>query len=274
MVDGMGLRICLIHWKKLDEATARAQAFADAGMRVDIITEYTVLRTLRDEPIDAYVVSMDRLPSQGKEAAIGIRSSRKTRHVPLVVVGAQKRRSGIEAIFADAVYADWDDAVCAVENAVANPPADPIVFRQAAQPSKTPLWKKLGIKGSTVVGLFEAPPDFEDALRGTPDGTTLTRAPDLACDVTLWFVRSRDELDAQIGGMSAFARRGKPFWIAWPKKSSGMKSDLSDSIVRETGLAAGLVDYKVCAIDATWSGYCFAPSRTSTSSESPENTNG
>lgn len=70
------------------------------------------------------------------------------------------------------------------------------------------------------------------------------------------FIRSLEELRRRIGQMAA-RDDFRSLWIAWPKKASGVSADLSQQTVREAGLAAGLVDYKICAIGATWSGLLF-----------------
>ena len=75
--------------------------------------------------------------------------------------------------------------------------------------------------------------------------------------MNLWFVRSRQELEEQIEEMGLFAAGGG-LWIAWPKKASGVISDLSQTVVRRTGLDSGLVDFKICSIDTTWSGLRFS----------------
>ena len=77
-----------------------------------------------------------------------------------------------------------------------------------------------------------------------------------ACDVVLWFVRSRRELEGGVGRMGERLGDGR-LWIIWPKKASGVVTDVTQQLVREAGLAAGLVDYKVCSVDATWSGLLF-----------------
>jgi hypothetical protein len=69
-------------------------------------------------------------------------------------------------------------------------------------------------------------------------------------------VRSSDELQREIEGMAAQLEQGA-MWIAWPKKASGVETDLSQQVVRQTGLGTGLVDYKICAIDKTWSALLF-----------------
>jgi hypothetical protein len=122
--------------------------------------------------------------------------------------------------------------------------------------SGTPLVRKLGIKPASSLALIGAPKDFARQLVGMPaDVRIRTRAAGTA-DLVVWFVTARQELDARAGAMSALMKAG--LWIAWPKKASGMKSDLTEDVVRAAGLAHGLVDYKVCAIDDTWSGLKFA----------------
>ncbi len=122
--------------------------------------------------------------------------------------------------------------------------------------SGTPLPKKLGIKADSVVALVDAPEDFEQTLGPLPEGARIRRLARGRSDVALWFVTSRAAL-AQ--GLHAWLERDDwhGLWICWPKKASGVRSDLGDEPVRRLALAAGLVDSKVCAIDATWSGLRF-----------------
>jgi hypothetical protein len=120
----------------------------------------------------------------------------------------------------------------------------------------TPLPKKLGIKARSVVALVGAPDGFEETLGELPEGVVLRRQLRGHPDVTLWFTRSWKDLDQGIERMGAFAEGGG-LWIVWPKKSSGVTTNVSQGVVREVGLAAGLVDYKVCSIDETWSGLRF-----------------
>lgn len=122
--------------------------------------------------------------------------------------------------------------------------------------SGTPLPRKLGIKPNAPVALIGAPEDFELTLDRLPEGASLHRDGRPA-DLSLWFVTSRSQLEGGIEAMSARAEGGG-LWIAWPKKASGVSTDLSESVVRETGLAAGLVDFKICAIDRVWSGLRFS----------------
>jgi hypothetical protein len=122
--------------------------------------------------------------------------------------------------------------------------------------SGTPLVKKLGIKAASTLALVNAPSEFRGALVGMPDDVRLVRDLERPADLIICFVQSKAALTAAIPRMQR--AMGGGLWMAWPKKSSGVKSDLSEDLIRAAGLAHGLVDYKVCAIDETWSGLKFA----------------
>ncbi len=122
--------------------------------------------------------------------------------------------------------------------------------------SGTPLPKKLGIKEGCTVAVVDAPGGVAATLGGLPAGATISDAPDAACDLIVWFMRSRAQLAGAIDRIARRVPRGGA-WIAWPKKAAAVRSDLSEAEVRRAALAAGLVDYKVCAIDETWSGLLF-----------------
>jgi hypothetical protein len=123
--------------------------------------------------------------------------------------------------------------------------------------SGTPLVKKLGIKPGSTLALLEAPRGFRRELLGMPKGVRVSQAlggnpPDLI----VWFVMSGRALDVRMASVSR--AMGTGLWVAWPKKASGVATDLTEDVVRAAGLANGLVDYKVCAINETWSGLKFA----------------
>lgn len=125
--------------------------------------------------------------------------------------------------------------------------------------SGTPLAKKLGIAAGHAVLLVGAPRGFERQLAPLPADVRLDDGARGArrYDVILFFSRGASELRRRF---PLLARRLTPaggLWIAWPKKSSAVVTDLSDAVVRATGLSTGLVDNKVCAVDETWSGLRF-----------------
>jgi hypothetical protein len=124
--------------------------------------------------------------------------------------------------------------------------------------SGTPLPKKLGIKEDHRLALLSAPARFTPTLKPLPAGVIVATEPqDGPFDVILFFTKTREEL---AGAFSALAKRLVPnggLWIAWPKRASGVSTDLTEDVVRSVGLGVGLVDNKVCAIDETWSGLRF-----------------
>jgi hypothetical protein len=120
--------------------------------------------------------------------------------------------------------------------------------------SGTPLVKKLGIKPGSTLGLIGAPEQFDDTLGELPGDVAVLRRLSGRLDVIVAFFVERPELERRLPALRAALQPSGGLWIAWPKRASGVATDLTENVVRELGLAAGLVDNKVCAIDAVWSG--------------------
>ena len=127
----------------------------------------------------------------------------------------------------------------------------------AAGYSGTPLGQKLGVKAGHSVVLIDAPPNFESELAPLPAEVRIAADRKPGTNVLLAFFTSTAALAGCFSELAADLQPNGGLWIAWPKKSSGLATDLTESQVRETGLRAGLVDNKVCAIDETWSGLRF-----------------
>jgi hypothetical protein len=122
--------------------------------------------------------------------------------------------------------------------------------------SGTPLPKKLGIKDGFKVALpgipSEVKKELDDAFRTcqiVDDGKDL--------DLVHVFVKTQTELKKSFAGWAKKLQPAGILWVSWPKKSSGVASDLDENRVRDIGLAAGLVDVKVCAVNGVWSGLKF-----------------
>jgi hypothetical protein len=126
--------------------------------------------------------------------------------------------------------------------------------RPTAGYSGTPLVKKLGIKPGTTLGLIGAPDDFDSTLGELPDGVAVRRRLRGPLDVIVAFYVDRATLERRLPALRLALQPAGGLWLAWPKRASGVTTDLSESVVRELGLATGLVDNKVCAIDEVWSG--------------------
>lgn len=123
--------------------------------------------------------------------------------------------------------------------------------------SGTPLPQKLGIKSGARVALVRAPDGFEKALRPLPANVTLRDQARGAQDVVVFFVTRRAELERRFATLARAVAPAGGLWIAWPKKTAYVATDLSENLVRELGLDNGLVDNKVCAVDEIWSGLRF-----------------
>lgn len=255
-------RVRLIHWHA-GEAASLAELLEKAGHAVEARPlETGNFAKARTRPPDVYVISLDRLPSHGREVAFALRESKATRHVPIVFAGgAEGKVDKIKAALPDATYATWTQIRSAVRKAIAQAPANPIVpSGRASGYSGTPLPKKLGIKPDSTLALVRAPANFESTLGELPEGVEIKKQARGRADLAVWFPSSLADLVDRIAAMDRLVGDGT-LWIAWPKKTSGIVTDLSDDSVREAGLAAGLVDSKTCAIDETYSGLRFTRRR-------------
>lgn len=123
--------------------------------------------------------------------------------------------------------------------------------------SQTPLAKKLGIKEGFRVALINAPRNFEATLSGMPDNVKFITRAAKELDLIVLFVSTERVLATDFSKFAARLVANGMIWIAWPKKSSGVETNLTFDRVQKIGLAAGLVDVKICAIDEIWSGLKF-----------------
>jgi hypothetical protein len=121
--------------------------------------------------------------------------------------------------------------------------------------SGTPLPKKLGIKEQFRVALLDLPPDVKTDLKTALAGCQI--AKDEPVDFAMIFVKTAGELKKEFPRFSKLLAPSGMLWVSWPKKASGVASDLDENEVRRIGLEAGLVDVKVCAVNEIWSGLKF-----------------
>lgn len=253
-------RVRLIHWKP-EEAEAGIERLTAAGYDVDAAPVGAgFLRELRQRPPAAVVIDLSRLPAQGRDVGAAMRQSKSTRRIPIVFVGGEPEKvERFKKLLPDAAYTTWSRIRGSLKRAIGSPPAKPVVTESAlAGYSGTPLAKKLGIKPDFTVILVGAPQDFEKTVSGDlPEGVKFRRQARGRCDLIIWFCKSQKELKTRVKALGELSGAGG-LWIAWPKQTSGIRTDLTQTTVRARGLAVGLVDYKIAAIDATWSGLRFA----------------
>lgn len=123
--------------------------------------------------------------------------------------------------------------------------------------SGTPLAKKLGIRAGDTVALVGAPEGFEDELEGLPDNVELRRRAGGKPEVVILFTTKASDLERRFPTLAKSVFPAGGLWIAWPKRASGVLTDLDENKLRDIGLPHGLVDNKVCAVNDVWSGLRF-----------------
>ncbi|MEZ5357050.1 MAG: hypothetical protein R2762_30790 [Bryobacteraceae bacterium] len=254
-------KIRLIHWHP-GEAERHAARLRDAGHTVDAsVPTPANHKTLRDAPVDAYLISLDRLPSHGQAIAMMLRQSKASRHIPILFVGGLEAKvERVRQLLPDAVFTSWSRAAGAIAPAVERPPAKPLSPAPFQAYAATPLPAKLGIGPGARIALLNPPPAIAESLGDLPSGATFIEWRSGPCDVLLWFVRSRAELESEIEWIAA--QSTLKLWILWPKRASGVATDLAPSPIRAAAQRCGLTDYKICSFDKTWSGMALGPRRT------------
>jgi CheY-like chemotaxis protein len=257
----------LVHWKA-EELAEREARIRDAGFSVQSESKsgMDAVRAVRSSHPVAVVIDLARLPSHGRETAVTLRQQKATSGVPIVFVGGDPEKvDRIRMQLPDAEYVRWSQVKSALRRAMrkrsgAAPAPLPRRSPSSTGYSGTPLPRKLGIKPESTLALVNAPADFTGTLGALPPGVAVKKGAGTGADLVVAFVRSRADLRATIARLSS--RTDKcPVWIAWPKKTSSLATDVSETDVRASGLASGMVDYKICAIDADWSGLLFSRKR-------------
>ena len=254
-------RVLLVHWK-VSEVPERLARLKAAGFDAETLPSEdgsVLLRAARADPPDAIVIDLGRLPSHGGMFAMAVRQSAATRRVPLVLVeGDPAKVAALRALLPDASYTSWAGVGAALTDAIRWSPPNPVVPEMTQKYADTPLPKKLGITSGTVL-LLDAPPKFPAAF-GLPEDADVTfrTSPRGTADVIFLFARSQAAHEKRLPAAQRCLAAKGGLWIAWPKQSSGVETDLTQNNVRALALESGLVDYKICSIDQTWSGLKFA----------------
>ena len=214
-------------------------------------------RSISENPPDAIVIDLMRMPSYGRTMGALLRERKSTRMIPLVFVqGDPQKTERARELLPDAIFTDLLRIGPAVRRAIRQAPARPIVPDGAS----IPLHRKLKIREGAIIALLHAPQGFEATLAPLPEGARLqTRTKD--ADVILAFVKSAAALGRELPSLAHEMRKGRTLWLMWPKKSSGLGGNLTMPKIREMCLEVGLIDYKVCAVDETWSGIAVATRR-------------
>ena len=249
-------RIRLFHWKASEAASLIAELKA-AGFTVDYDEDLrSYWRDRRITP-DMFVIDLSRLPALGREVAVALRGYKLTRRVPIIFVdGDPEKVEGVRRVLPDAIYTSRARLPAAIRRAkpVANPqvPAqmmDRYADRTAAQ--------KMGIGKDTRVAVVDPPPDYARVIGMLPDGASLEE-DSTGCKITLWFIHDYASFEAALPAMRRAAERTR-LWILWRKNK---RDGINGNLVRRGAIEVGLVDYKICSANDTWTGMVFAIKKT------------
>lgn len=245
----------LVVWNE-DEVEDKAARLRALGHEVNpaLPQSGAIRRWLQPEP-DVVVIDLDRLPSHGRELAVALQSSKSLRHIPIVFAGgAPEKVAKAREQIPHAIYAEWARIGPALVKAprLGAPPASQ---KPASLSTGRSVAQKLGMRAGVTALVIDPPANFYRTAGDLPAGAAFTEDPADPYQLLICFVRASAELMALLG---RFRSPGPNVWFAWPKKGAPLATDIGPNFVREAALTVGLVDYKICAIDSTWTAMLFS----------------
>ena len=253
-------RVRVVHWNA-NEAAALLSVLCAAGHTVDYDEKLVpeAFRAIRQSPPDAIVIDLSRLPSHGREVATFLRGHKATRGKPILFVdGEPAKVAAIRKLLPDAVYARAARVRPALAEALAKRPVHPVVpVQMMDRYAGRSACQKLGIGAGAIAALVDPPRNYASVIGALPAGASLAETPSGRCAVTLWFVNDAGVCRAALPRMCKIAT-GTKLWVLWPKLAAGRQAGISQQFLRESAAAVGLVDYKICSVDETWSAMLFA----------------
>ena len=253
--------IRLICWNE-ELAKERARLLTNAGFNVDAseFKPQRIIGSIRESDVAAILIDLDRQPAHGRVVGTLYHRAKSLREIPIVFAGGPPEKvERLRKELPDLVFTSWNGVAPALEKALKNtmprrPGKAPAYMEQWAGST---LVKKLDFKPNMRAALLAAPEGFEEQLADLPEGVKLQTAIDRQTQLAIWFVRSLRELEMETDYLSARLPERVSVWIVYPKKTSRYKVDFTQFDVRAIALRAGLVDYKICAVDNDWTGMKF-----------------
>lgn len=252
----------LFHWNAA-EAKQKISILESLGCQVDYqINAPQALKELKDKKTltDGVIIDLSRLPMQGRDIALNIRHAKATRNIPIIFVeGDREKVKQVKTQVPDANYTNYSQIQDALKKAVADPPKVTTIPRSVFEPYKdVSLAKKLGIKPDTTLALIDAPVDFTQTLGALPANVRILKQFSPESKLTMLFVETQEGLQNQLTKIVSELQPNVKLWIAWRKKKAEKIASATQTTVREAGLAAGLVDYKIASVDTTWTALLFS----------------
>jgi len=213
----------LVCWKE-DLARERARVVKEAGIPVDAspLKPGRLIGHFRANPAAAVLIDLDRLPSHGREVAVALRSSKSTRHIPIVFAGGPEEKvARIRHELPDAFFTDWTKVVGVLQKALKSSLAEPVQpIPHMARYAGSSLVKKLGFTPKTKAALIGAPEGFAETLGEMPDGVELQNKMTSRTTLALWFVRFPPGTRAR-DGVSQRAVAGGRLALDHPPQANG-----------------------------------------------------
>lgn len=249
----------LFHWRS-EEAKPLIAMLRAAGYTVDYPGDKMngSFRTMRLTQPVAALIDLTRMPSHGRYVAAAIRGVKAIRHIPIVFLdGEPEKVERIRKDFPDAVYTPRPKLLTVLKRV--KPLANPVTLPHTiAAPRDRTVAQKLGIKEGARVAVIDAPANYAKALGPLPADAVCEEDPDEVLPVTLWFVHDLDLYLAGLRRMRSHVAKTR-LWIIYPKAQAKRKAEigLTQFFIREAALAVGLVDYKICSVNETWTGMLF-----------------
>jgi hypothetical protein len=246
----------VIHWNA-QESEALVELVRAGGHQVGPVISKggTILKQLRAQPPQAVVIDLTRQASHGREVAIAMRGAKTLKHLPILFVdGEAEKVEGIRRLVPDAVFTTRSRLLGALKRAkpVANPVRPPQMMERFGNRTAA---QKLGITTGMRVAVIDPPTGFERVIGELPDGSALEEwtggAP---LRLTLWFAHDPDSFLMRLRRLRTLAAHSR-LWILWRKKKA---DGLDGGFIMAAAMEVGLVQYKICSVDATWSGMVFA----------------
>jgi hypothetical protein len=253
-------RVFLVSW---DKTSLKARIVDLKNTGFDVISgvpkNRDFFKGIEDASPQAILIDLTRSPSQGRDVAVNLRIRKPTRFIPLLfLAGSPDAIDSIHQLLPDAIFCQWEKVDIEIQKALKNPLSNPLVPTSIfAAYHAVPLYKKLGIKQGMSLLAIHPPVDVDTFLSPLPEGIRISQNDSGKFDILLWFTKSQSELSNGIREIAA-RKDFKSIWIVWPKKTSSLVTDLTQQVVRKVGLDHGLVDYKICSLNDTWTGLCFA----------------
>ncbi len=248
---------------KAEEAEALVTLMTDAGYNVHYPGEREPSPYAKIKALDpaAVVIDLSRNPTHARYVGTEIRRHKGLRHIPIVFVdGDQERVRMAKAMLPDAVFTKRDRLKEALD--LLEPVVDPVVPAGTILSNRSPA-EKLGIKAGARVALIRPPIDYSRVIGPLPEGASLEEDPREVLPLTLWFVSDSDEFLESLKAIRKLAAKSR-VWIVYPKQTAKRKKDagLTQNLIREGARSVGLIDYKICSVDDTWTGFALAVKKT------------